>query len=275
MSDTGISAEYPSVFCIFSTIHVVDFFCFFKVLLLLRTDDVSQSVVSLTVICIFPLRSFPNIGVGCCGEATCDADGPAVLWLFGGDASGTGGLKRRICVKPGRFVEAWSCFGFRFGILIFSACATLLVVEIQDLPFEIKLTSSAGLLFRLIFLFPKSFRIRSLLWFVIFCSSVFSEIFFDLRSIYWPNSVSRSFFGPNFAMSEFLRRTSCRFGSLITLVVGLIFPTGLPGARTSSKLSKFFFWRWRSKILRAIFSWTLCSLHGIGPASPSDAIRHP
>ena len=93
MSDTGISAEYPSVFCIFSKIDVVDFFCFFKVLLLLRTDDVSESDVSLNVICLFPLRSLRNIGVGCCGEATCDADGPDVLGLFGGAASGTGGLK--------------------------------------------------------------------------------------------------------------------------------------------------------------------------------------
>ena len=93
---------------------------------------------------------------------------------------------------------------------------------------------------------------------------------FGLRSIYWPNSISRSFFIPKFAMSEFLTRTSCRLGSLITFVVGLIFPTVLPRAITSNKTSRFFFWRWLLWILRAIFTWTLQSLLVIGRASPSD-----
>ena len=58
------------------------------------TSDVSESDVSLTVIYLLSLRLFlRNIGVGNCGEATCGADGPAMLGLFGGAASGIGGLK--------------------------------------------------------------------------------------------------------------------------------------------------------------------------------------
>ena len=54
------------------------------------------------------------------------------------------------------------------------------------------------------------------------------------------NSVSCSFFVPNFAISEFLTRTSSLFGSLIMLFVGLILSAVLPGARTSFNPSKFF-----------------------------------
>ena len=62
---------------------------------------------------------------------------------------------------------------------------------------------------------------------------VFSFIFFGRLSIYCERSVSRSARVPNFAMSEFLIRTSCLFGSLITLVVGLTLQTVLHGANTS------------------------------------------
>ena len=46
---------------------------------------------------------------------------------------------------------------------------------------------------------------------------------------------------PNFALSEFLTQTSGLFGSSIMLVVGLVLPTVLPGARTSYNPSKFYF----------------------------------
>ena len=98
----------------------------------------------------------------------------------------------------------------------------------------------------------------------------FSESLFGLRSIYCPSSVSCSFFVPNFGISEFLTCISCRLGSFLTLVVGLIFPTVLPGARTSYKLSKFFFWRCFVWIFCAIFTCTLCSLPGNDQLTPLD-----
>ena len=91
--------------------------------------------------------------------------------------------------------------------------------------------------------------------------------------MYCVSSVSRSAFVPNFAISEFRTRTSCRFGSLITLVVGLILHTVLPGASTSYSPSRFFYCRWLSCIFLANFAWILLSEHGIGLETPSDLIN--
>ena len=101
---------------------------------------------------------------------------------------------------------------------------------------------------------------------------VFSYIFFGRLSIYCVRSVSRSARVPNFAMSEFLTRTSCLFGSFITLVVGLTLQTVLPGANTSYKPSRFFFCRWFSWSFGASFTWMLRSEQGIDLGIPSDLI---
>ena len=57
--EIGISAEHPSVFSIFSKLDddIGDFLCFWSWLLLLLTDDESDSDVSLTVIVRFSLRN--------------------------------------------------------------------------------------------------------------------------------------------------------------------------------------------------------------------------
>ena len=102
---------------------------------------------------------------------------------------------------------------------------------------------------------------------------VFSLILFGRLSIYCDRSVSRSARVSNFAMSEFLARTSCLFGSLITLVVGLTLQTVLPGAKTSYNPSKFFFCLWFSWSFRASFTWMLRSEQGIDLEIPSDLIR--
>ena len=88
---------------------------------------------------------------------------------------------------------------------------------------------------------PKSFLNRYFLYLKILCSNVFSWMFFGRLLIYWPSSVIFSFFVPILAISEFRTRTSGRAGSLMTLVVGLIFLTVLPRARTLYKPSSFFF----------------------------------
>ena len=74
-------------------------------------------------------------------------------------------------------------------------------------------------------------------------------------------------------LNSFLARTSGLFGSFITLLVGLIFPTVLPGARTSYSPFKLFFCLWVAWILRAIFNCTLRLLRGIGLEIPSDHMR--
>ena len=203
--ESGISVEYPSVFRIFSTNDCDDFFCL-RVLLLFLTDDVSESDVSLIVSCrLLVLR---KIGVGICVVVVCTADGPASFGLGGRGAIATDGLKFNICVWSGLLMKASSCFGFRFGILIFRKRATLLAEEIKDLPEDTTLTSSACFLFLLIFLSPVFFLIKSRLCLLIFCSIVFSDIFFGLLSTYCVSSESRSVFVPNFAISEFRTRTS-------------------------------------------------------------------
>ena len=166
------------------------------------------------------------------------------------------------------FVVFW---GF-FGILIFRDLTTLLAEEIHDLPDETTLTSSGCFLFRFIFLFPVFFLIGSRLFLYIFCSMMFSFIFFGRLSIYVERSVSRSARVPNFAMSEFLTRTSCLFGSLITLVVGLTLQTVLLGANTSYKPSRFFFCRWFSWSFGASFTCMLRSEQGNDREIPSDLI---
>ena len=88
--------------------------------------------------------------------------------------------------------------------------------------------------------------------------------FLGRLSIYCPYSVSLSFRVPNIAISEFRTRTSGLFCSVMTLFVGLIFPTVLPGARTSYSPSKIYFCLCVACILRAIFTCTLHSPHGIG-----------
>ena len=170
-------------------------------------------------------------------------------------------------------MKASSCLGLRFGILIFRERATLLAEEIQDLPEDTTLMSSACFPFLLIFLSPMCFLIKSRLCLLIFCSIVFSYIFFGLLSMYCLSSVSRSVFVPNFAISEFRTRTSCRFGSLITLAVGLTLHTVLPGASTSYSSSRFFLCRWLSCIFQANFTWMLLSEHEIGLETPSDLIN--
>ena len=101
---------------------------------------------------------------------------------------------------------------------------------------------------------------------------VFSFIFFGRFSIYCVRLVSRSARVPNFAMSEFLTLSSCLFGSLITLVVGLTLQTVLPGANTSYKLFSFFFVLWFSWSFRASFTWMLRSEQGIDLENPSELI---
>ena len=95
---------------------------------------------------------------------------------------------------------------------------------------------------------------------------------FGRLSIFCVRSVSRSARVPNFAMSEFLTRTSCLFGSLMTLVVGLTLQTVLAGASTSYKPSRFFFCLWFSWSFRASVTWMLRSEQGIGLEIPSDLI---
>ena len=108
---------------------------------------------------------------------------------------------------------------------------------------------------------------------MIFCSRVFSCTFLGRLSIYCPNSASLLFRVPNFAILEIRTRISGRFGPFMTLVVGINFPTVLPGARISYSPSKFFFCRWAACILCAIFTCTLRLLRGIGLEIPSDHMR--
>ena len=229
---------------------LLTFSVFFSNRLLLLSDDVSESDVMLTVILRFSLRI---IGVSCFDETTCGADGQAVIVWVGGAASGTGGLKWRI----------WVVLSINKNIIVFwitcgnspSECACNVdEVDRQDLPDEMTLTSSDYRLFCLMFLLTRLLLTKTFRWFVIFCSSIFSWIFWGLRPMYCPNSVSRSFFVTNFAISEFLTQTSGLFGSLIMLAVGLILPTLLPRSRTSYNPSKFFFSLWLAWIYRAILT---------------------
>ena len=109
--------------------------------------------------------------------------------------------------------------------------------------------------------------------FVYFLFNGLLVYFFGRLSIYCDRSVSRSARVPNFAMSEFLTRTSCLFGSLITLVVGLTLQTVLPGANTSYNPSRFFFCLWFSWSFQASFIWMLRSEQGIDLEIPSDLIN--
>ena len=157
------------------SIIVCDFwFFFFKVRLLFRIEEVSESDVSLIVSWRFEVFRKMSVGFVCTDEAICAPDGPAVF-----DVANFGaiGLNLSICVKSGLFRNASSCFGFLLGILIFNDLAILLAVEIHDRPDETTLTPSVCLLLRLIFLSPVFFRIKSCSCFWIFCSRVFSLIF--------------------------------------------------------------------------------------------------
>ena len=111
----------------------------------------------------------------------------------------------------------------------FEARTILLEVEIQERREEKKLTSASCLRLRLLFLLPKLFRSKTFLWLMIFCSTVFSCISTGRLSMYWLSSVALSFLVLNLAILvlnlEFWTRTSGLFGSFMTLVVGLIFPT--------------------------------------------------
>ena len=106
--------------------------------------------------------SFRKRGVICRADGVdCDADGLATSGCVGGATIGTGGLKCSICVRSGRFGNASSCLGLRFGIRIFNAPATLPEVEMQERPEETILTSSGCFRLRLTSLLPKSFLSRS------------------------------------------------------------------------------------------------------------------
>ena len=80
-------------------------------------------------------------------------------------------------------MKASSVFGLRFEIRIFRDRGTLQAEEIQDPPEDTLLISSACFLFLLIFLSPVFFLIKSRLCLLIFCSIVFSFIFFGLLSM--------------------------------------------------------------------------------------------
>ena len=134
VSEICISADYPSVLWIFSTMdgEFENFFCFLSWRLLFLTDEVSESDVLLTVMVRLSLR---NMGVSCLDDGfDCIADGPAVSDWVGGAAIGTCGPKCSICVKSGLFAKASSCLGLRFGIGTFKAWATLLEMDIQERP---------------------------------------------------------------------------------------------------------------------------------------------
>ena len=70
-------------------------------------------------------------------------------------------------------MNASSCLGLRFGIVIFQARATLLEVKIQERSEKLTLTLSVCFRLLFIFLLPKSFLSKSFFWFTIFCSRVF------------------------------------------------------------------------------------------------------
>ena len=247
------------------------FFCFSSWRLLLLTDDVSDSEVSLTSMVRFALR---RMGVGVLIDVVdFDADGPALSVWLGGGAIETGGLKCSIWVKPCLFTNALSGFVVRFGICIFNARATMLELEIHERPEEITLTSSVCFRLRFTILLPKLFLGRSFLWFTIYCSRVSTCTFLGRLTLYCPHSVSLSFQFPNFAMSDFGTRTSGLFASFVTLVVGLTFPKVLTGARTAWSPSNIFFCLRAAGSSSAIFTCTLHSLLGIGMAIPSDHIR--
>ena len=161
VSETGRSLENPSVFWMFSTtdLEAGAFFCFISWLLILLTDDVSDSEVSFTSIIRFSLR---KMGVSClANKVDCHTDGPAVSGWVGGAAIGTGGLKCCIWVKSGLYLNTSSCFGFCFGIRFLKTRATLLEVEIHERPEEITLTWSVCFRLRFMLLLPKSFLSRS------------------------------------------------------------------------------------------------------------------
>ena len=162
----------------------------------------------------------------------CEADGPGEGGCVGGAAISWIGVSI-ISVRSVMFLNASSCFGFLLRIPILRTLATLLVVEMQDRPEEITLTSSKRFLEHIISLLPKSCLIRSFLWFWIFCSNVLSLIFIGLLSAYWAHPFSLSFLVPIFAISELRTLTSVFFSSYITLIVWLIFPTVLLGDKTS------------------------------------------
>ena len=78
VSEFGISAEYPSLFCIFYLMgdDFGDFFCFLSWHLLLLTDNESDSDVSLFVILRFSLL---NMVVICLVDRlNCGLDAPAM-----------------------------------------------------------------------------------------------------------------------------------------------------------------------------------------------------
>ena len=96
-----------------------DFFCFLSWRLLLLTDDVSESDISLRV--RLSLRKIVRLSLRKMGVSflvngvDCVADGPAISSWVGGAAIGTGGLKWCICVRSGLFTKASSCLGLRLG----------------------------------------------------------------------------------------------------------------------------------------------------------------
>ena len=61
---------------------------FFKVRLLFRTEEVSESDVSLIVICRFLVFRKMGVGIGCTDEGICVADDPAVLGVVNCGAIG-------------------------------------------------------------------------------------------------------------------------------------------------------------------------------------------
>ena len=148
-------------------------------------------------------------------------------------------------------MNASPCLGLRFGIGIFKTRAALLEVDIQERPEEITLTSSVCFRLRFNFLLP-----NSLLWFT---------IFFVLYLFGLPLNVLLQFSVPFVLGSELcnIRIPASKLWlvwSFNTFVVGLTFPTVLPGSRTSYRISKTFFCLCVACILRAIFTCTLLLL---------------
>ena len=110
------------------------------------TDEDLESEMSFVGTGCFLLR---NIGFNR------GANDHEVVSCVDGAAIGSCGLKWRICFESGLPLKASSCLGFFFGIHIFKAGATLLVLEMQEREEEAMLTSSACFLDRLFILLSR------------------------------------------------------------------------------------------------------------------------
>ena len=172
---------------------------------------------------------------------------------------------------------ALSCFGFLWEFsfsMLWQRCFRL---EKHDLSDDITLISSGRFREHLILILRRSFPKRSFWWLLIFCCKLFSLIPLGPLLTYRPKSVSRLCFVPSLAISELRTLTSGLLGSCMILVVGVTFPTVLPGAKTYKSSPNSSFWWCAACIflhLQAAFVSWYWSRKTLRPHQPSLLVLH-